>query len=188
MSKPETYHPCLNDNGELVTITKPSVSTSAETWLDSDATATVSVLDATALPESLNGIKFAPWTDAPKTQHEWASVSGQSVEHEPAMKVQPGMHTSAGCIIAETDGRIWVVHPTNAYGNYKASFPKGRIEKNISMQAVAIKEAYEEAGLQVVLTGFFQDVVRSTSISRYYFAKRVGGTPAAVGWESQAVR
>jgi ADP-ribose pyrophosphatase YjhB (NUDIX family) len=97
------------------------------------------------------------------------------------------MHTSAGVVIVEPDGRIWVVHPTNRFGGYQASFAKGRLEKGISLQAQAIKEAYEEAGLQVALTGFFQDVTRSTSVSRYYFAKRVGGTPAATGWESQAV-
>jgi hypothetical protein len=86
MSKPDSFHPCLNDHGELVTITKPSVSTGAETWLDPDATATVSVLDTTALPDELNGIKFAPWTDAPKTQTEWASVSGQTVVDEPVRR------------------------------------------------------------------------------------------------------
>ena len=157
----QSYHPCPNDHGELVSITKPSVSTSAESWLDPDATATVSVLDTIALPDELNGIKFAPWTDVPKTQSDWAKVSGQTVVDEPAMKVQPGMHTSAGCIIVESDNRVWVVHPTNAYGNYKASFPKGRIEKGITLQAQAIKEAFEESGLQVALTGFFQDVTRT---------------------------
>jgi ADP-ribose pyrophosphatase YjhB (NUDIX family) len=181
------YHPCLDDNGKQVTITKPLKSTSAETWLDPDAVATISVLDASALPDELNGVKFAPWTDTPKTQHGWATVSGQAIENEPAMTVPPGMHTSAGVVIVEPDGRVWVVHPTNGFGGYKASFAKGRIEKGVSLQAQAIKEAFEEAGLQVVLTGFFQDVVRSTSISRYYWAKRVGGTPSAAGWESQAV-
>jgi len=187
MNKPDSYHPCLNDHGQLVLITKPSESTKSETWLDPDATATISVLDASALPDELNGVKFAPWTDVPKTLSGWAAVSGQAIENEPSMKVQPGMHTSAGCIIVESDARVWVVHPTNRFGGYQASFAKGRIEKGVSLQAQAIKEAYEEAGLQVALTSFFKDVARSTSISRYYWARRVGGTPAAAGWESQAV-
>jgi len=181
------YHPCLNDHGEFVLITKLSTSTESETWLDPAAIATVAVQDTLALPEVLNGVKFALWTDAPTTRHGWADVSGQNVADEPDMAVQQGMHTSAGVVIVETDGRIWIVHPTNTFGGYNASFAKGRIENGIPLQASAIKEAFEESGLQVTLTSFFQDVVRSTSVSRYYWAKRVGGTPAAAGWESQAV-
>ncbi len=181
------YHPCLDDNGKLVPIYKLSKSTNAETWLDPAAIATVAVQDATALPDELNGVKFASWADAPKTQHGWADVSGQNVADEPDMAVQQGMHTSAGVVIVETDGRIWVVHPTNTFGGYESSFAKGRIENGIPLQASAIKEAYEESGLRVKLTGFFKDVVRSTSVSRYYYAQRIGGTPAAMQWESQAV-
>jgi ADP-ribose pyrophosphatase YjhB (NUDIX family) len=187
MSKLDSYHPCLNDHGELVWITKPSKSTRAESWLDPNATATVSVLDAIALPDELNGIQLSPWTDAPTTQSEWANVCGQAVKNEPAMIVPSGMHTSAGVVIVEPDSRIWIIHPTNAFGGYTASFAKGWIEKGLLLQAQAIKEGYEEAGLQVLLTGFFADIVRSTSVSRYYWARRVGGTPAAAGWESQAV-
>ncbi len=57
----------------------------------------------------------------------------------------------------------------------------------MSLQATAIREAYEEAGIQVQLTRFLIDVPRSTSYTRYYLARRVGGNPAAMGWESQAV-
>jgi hypothetical protein len=55
------------------------------------------------------------------------------------------------------------------------------------MQASAIKEAYEESGLKVEITGFLGDIVRTTSVARYYTAKRVGGDPAKMGWESQSV-
>ena len=39
----------------------------------------------------------------------------------------------------------------------------------------------------MILTGFLCDSVRSTSVTRYYTARRVGGHPADMGWESQAV-
>ncbi len=50
-----------------------------------------------------------------------------------------------------------------------------------------IKEVFEEAGLHVEPYAHLVDVPRSTSRTRYYLARRKGGTPAAMGWESQAV-
>jgi 8-oxo-dGTP pyrophosphatase MutT (NUDIX family) len=62
-----------------------------------------------------------------------------------------------------------------------------RIEGNVSRQASASREAYEEAGLKVRITGFLADSNRSQSYTRYYLAQRVSGHPARMGWESQAV-
>lgn len=39
----------------------------------------------------------------------------------------------------------------------------------------------------VELVAFLCDVARSQSFTRYYRARRMGGTPSAMGWESQAV-
>ena len=103
------------------------------------------------------------------------------------MDVPEKMKQGAGVVVQEPDGRVWVIHPTNAFGGYKSSFPKGTVEDGLSLQASAIKEAYEESGLKVELVSHLMDVVRTTSVARYYLAKRVGGTPADVGWESQAV-
>lgn len=57
----------------------------------------------------------------------------------------------------------------------------------MSPQATAIREAFEEAGLKVKITGFLADSERTETYTRYYLAQRIGGTPAAMGWESQAV-
>ena len=89
--------------------------------------------------------------------------------------------------VEEPDGRLWLVAPSNAFGDYTATFPKGRIEGNGSHQASAIREAYEEAGLKVKIIGFLADSNRSQSYTRYYLAQRVGGDPGLMGWESQAV-
>lgn len=94
---------------------------------------------------------------------------------------------AAGVIVEEPDGRLWLVAPSNGFGSYLATFPKGRIEGNVSRQASAIREAYEEAGLKVRITGFFADSDRTLSYTRYYRAQRIGGNPALMGWESQAV-
>jgi hypothetical protein len=50
-----------------------------------------------------------------------------------------------------------------------------------------VREAFEESGLRVVLTGFLADLTRSRSRTRYYLGRRVGGCPSDMGWESQAV-
>ena len=42
-------------------------------------------------------------------------------------------------------------------------------------------------GLQVRLRKHLVDVKRSQSYTRYFLAERVGGNPANMGWESQAV-
>ena len=103
------------------------------------------------------------------------------------LNVPSGMHAAAGAVIEEADGRLWLVAPTNGYAGYKTTFPKGRPESGASLQVTAIREAYEEAGLKVEITGFLADLPRSQTQTRYYTARRVGGTPAAMGWESQAV-
>ena len=50
-----------------------------------------------------------------------------------------------------------------------------------------VKDREEDSGLQVRLVRHLVDVKRSTSYTRYYLAERVGGNPADMGWESQAV-
>ena len=56
------------------------------------------------------------------------------------------------------------------------------------MQQNAIKEAWEESGLKIEITGILGDFERTTSIARMYTARRVGGDPTTMGWETQAVQ
>lgn len=79
-----------------------------------------------------------------------------------------------------------MVCPTNQYGGYEVTFPKGRTEGK-SLQAAALTEAFEESGLRVRLRRHLIDVRRTQTYTRYYLAERVSGTPAAMGWESQCV-
>ena len=145
----------------------------------------------------LDGVMFAPWYDVPKTHEQWQHVDGQNNEvagfEKPIADVLDArtgkMKTkSAGVIVQEKDGRIWVVEPSNHFADTLHTFPKGGIEHGHSPQVTAIKEAYEESGLKVAITGFAGDYERSTSVTRYYFAKRVGGSPSGHGWESQKVK
>ncbi len=139
------------------------------------------------MPAELNGVPFDPWGDHPTTTAGWNSCVGLMPGLvEPAMEVPPGKKASAGVVAVEPDGRVWIVHPTGGFGGYLATWPKGRVEAGMSMQATAVREAWEESGLKVRITGLLGDFDRTTTRTRYYLAERTGGTPADMGWESQA--
>src|SRR5690606_28506989 len=114
-------------------------------------------------------------------------LAEQHPVEEPDLNRPKGKKAAAGVVIVEDDGRVWAVAPSNAYGGYQATFPKGTCAPGTSLQAVAIREPHEEAGLPLQLTRFLVDVPRSTSYTRYYLARRISGHPGDMGWESQAV-
>ncbi|MBY0242980.1 MAG: NUDIX hydrolase [Burkholderiaceae bacterium] len=180
-----THHPRRNEHGNVVLLTQPSQPTSMQSWSNPDAIATV--IPDGVLPAELNGIALTDWTDVPVTAEAWQGVSGQHGFDEPAFNQPAGKRAAAGVVIQEADGRIWLISPSNRYGGYSTTFPKGRVDDGMHLQATAIREAYEESGLQVAITGFLADSERSLTYTRYYLARRVGGSPAAMGWESQAV-
>lgn len=184
--KPVHHHPKLDEKGELVHVKLPSHSSAPSTWHNPDAVATF--VPGGDVPMSLHGVPFHAWRDHPQTADGWDYVDGQMDDlHEPAFHLPPGKKAASGVVIEEPDGRVWLIAPTNQFGGYEASFPKGTAEPNLSLQANAIKEAFEESGLKVEITGIIGDFARTTSVARLYRAKRVGGTPTAMGWESQAV-
>ncbi len=181
-----THHPRADHNGNAVIIHQPSHGSAPSTWHHADSVATF-VPDGD-VPLSINGVRLLPWHDHPKTDAGWNYVDGINDEiEERRLNVPEGKHASSGVIIEEPDGRVWLIHPTNKFGGYNASFPKGTSEPDLSLQANAIKEVYEETGLKVEITGIVGDYERTTSVCRMYRARRVGGTPTAMGWETQAV-
>lgn len=179
------YHPMPDDRGRPVLLKKPSQPTALSSWGQADAVATV--IPNGDCPTELNGIAMTEWLDVPTSAQAWNDVEGQSEFEEPPFNPPDGKMPAAGVVVEEPDGRFWLVSPSNAFGGYTATFPKGRIDGHISRQASAIREAYEEAGLKVKIIGFFADSNRSQSYTRYYRAQRVAGNPALMGWESQAV-
>ena len=77
--------------------------------------------------------------------------------------------------------------PNSAFGGYAETFPKGQVEQGCTTQETARREPLEEAGLLVKIVAYLCDVPRTTTMTRYYLANRVGGLPTHMGWESQAV-
>lgn len=178
-------HPKPGEHGQPVTIRKPSTPTPPTSWFDPAAVAVF--VPGGPVPAELNGIPVASWGDAPTTDAGWAQVEGLNPDlAESPMKVTPGLKASAGVVVVEPDGRVWLVHPTNGFGGYRATWPKGRVEGGLSMQSTACRECFEESGLKVRIVGLLGDFDRTTTRTRYYLAERTGGSPSLMGWESQA--
>lgn len=180
------HHPKAKEDGHSVAIKKPSHPSAPTTWHSPDAVATF--VPGGDTPLSINGVALRAWKDHPRTTEGWDYVDGVDDNlDEPGFNLPKGKKAASGVIIEEPDGRIWLIAPTNAFGGYEASFPKGTAEEGLSLQANAIKECFEESGLKIEITGFLGDFERTTSVARMYRAKRVGGLPTDMGWESQAV-
>jgi ADP-ribose pyrophosphatase YjhB (NUDIX family) len=180
------YHPHKNDKGQPVALHHPSQPTEAITWSQADQLATVT--PDGPMPEQVNHLAVASWVGAPRNAAGWEQLASACDFAEPPMKTASGKPAASGAVVIEPDGRVWVVSPSNGFGGYTHTFPKGKLvqAEGLSLRANALKEVFEESGLQVELTDFLCDSIRSTSVTRFYLAMRVGGNPAAMGWESQA--
>ena len=181
----KSAHPQKRENGQFVVINHPSQETPLSAWGSANLVATVT--PGGAMPVALNGVAFLECSDTQSTRSGSGELVGVVPSAEPPFVPPAGSRKAAGVVIEEPDGRVWLVAPTNQFGGYTATFPKGTVEEGMSLHATAIVEAYEEAGLRVEILGFLMDVKRSQSFTRYYRARRIGGNPAAMGWESQAV-
>lgn len=181
------FHPRPSDKGQLVEISSPSKATPLSLWETPSQIATV--IPDGSMPDSVNGITVTSWSDPPARLADWEALAGRTSEafEEPAFKPLPGKTAASGAVILELDGRVWAVSPSNRHGGYVNTFPKGTVDAGLGLRGNALKEVFEESGLQIELTGFLCDSVRSTSVTRYYLARRAGGNPANMGWETQAV-
>lgn len=182
----QIIHPQRRPDGGIVVIRQPSASSASASWNDPSCVA--SVLPGGNLPSSLNGIPFQAWEHCPTSANAWNELAQAALIDEPAFSPPEGLAPAAGVVIQEVDGRIWLVCPTNQFGGYEITFPKGRQERGVSLQATALIEAFEESGLHVRLVRHLVDVARTETYARYYLAERVGGAPSAMGWESQCVK
>lgn len=171
------WHPHPDENGKPVLIRQPSLPTLPATWAGPACIATV--IPDGDMPAVLNGI-------AVSAQPLTLPADDEAIA-EPPFVLPPGMRAAAGAVVIEDDGRVWLVSPSNGFGGYSATFPKGRLDPGGTLQHTAVREVFEESGLVVRLEAYLLDVSRTQTHSRYYVARRVGGNPAQMGWESQAV-
>jgi 8-oxo-dGTP pyrophosphatase MutT (NUDIX family) len=132
---------------------------------------------------TLHGKPFESW----KPPTDWRYVPGTSSEIAMPSLPQTKKKRSSGIVMLEPDGRVWLVKPTNGFGGYNYTFPKGGVERELDTRANAIKETYEESGLKGKITGFVGDYEGDTSMTRYFLGERETGTPLDHGPESEAV-
>jgi 8-oxo-dGTP pyrophosphatase MutT (NUDIX family) len=184
-SSAATYHPRPDDHGKPVKIRHPTAPSPSETWNDANTVA-VFVPDG-PVPPALNDVPVAP-ARAPSGAAGWAKL----VDERRGAALAPPMPKSsktvaAGAVIVEPDGRVWLFEPTNHFAGYHRTFPKGTLEHGCSLEATAAREVFEETGLLIRIGRFFVDREGDLSIIRFFLARRIGGTPSAMGWEAQAL-
>jgi ADP-ribose pyrophosphatase YjhB (NUDIX family) len=184
MNQTLVYHPRLDERGRKVLLAKPSEEANLAQVADAGASATF--VPTSSWEQALHGVALASWGPPDTAASVWEELAAPPVD-EPAYVLPTGMRAAAGAVVVEPDGRVWLVAPSNGFAGYQVTFPKGRVDKGASLQATAIKEVWEESGLLVKLTGYLGDFVRTETYTRFYIARRVGGTPCDMGWESQAV-
>ena len=133
----------------------------------------------------LNGVKFEPPTDS----EFWKTAGDSGRFKEPDFDPKhAGAKKSFGCIVVEPDGRVWLIEPKGHFGGYEHTFPKGGKDHGETNQQAAMREVFEESGLQVKIQGHLGDYEKTTSVTRYYIAKRIGGSPSLAGHETGTVK
>lgn len=130
----------------------------------------------------INGIPLRPVENP-----DFKAGTNPHIDEPPFIKIGD-KHRSAGVIMVEPDGRIWLCSPQDNYGGYRNTFPKGTLDGGESPQEAAIREVWEETGLVSKITGYLGDFQRTSSVARYYIGERTGGAPWKAGWESGAVK
>jgi 8-oxo-dGTP pyrophosphatase MutT (NUDIX family) len=184
MNETWTWHPQRDDDGRKVRLHAPSCEANLDAL--ADPLAALTFVPGSVCAGMLGGVALAPCVRA--TVDDACRHAGLAPAFdEPPFVLPAGKHAAAGAVVREADGRLWLVAPSNAFGGYTATFPKGRVEPGLTLRATAIREVWEESGLHVALTAWLGDFSRTQTFTRFYLARRIGGHPGQMGWESQAV-
>lgn len=136
-----------------------------------------------AVSGQLHGVELAPWCDHPVDPAQWElpdMINSSLTEPQPE---EGGKLPAAGAVIIEPDYRVWVAHLHEPFNAACVGFPTARKDPKLSLQATAIREAWEKTGLKVRIIGWLGDFDEEITRTRYYLAARVGGAPAACGWQ-----
>lgn len=106
---------------------------------------------------------------------------------DPGKSLKTGLKQSSGVILVEPEG-VWLVEPTGHFGGYTHTFPKGGVSGSLTHQQSALKELWEETGMQGELLTYLGEYKKTTSQTKLYIGKKTVGQPWSAGWETQAVK
>src|SRR5438552_13997386 len=110
------YHPRRNDHGIPVEIQHPTAPSPEETWKNPAAVAVF--VPYGHVPSVLNGVIVSP-VQRRAGPTDWAElVKDRRGENLPSLVSKHGEKPSAGAVILEPDGRVWLSEPTDHFGGY----------------------------------------------------------------------
>lgn len=85
-------------------------------------------------------------------------------------------HHAFGGVLFDDEGRVLLREPTNHYGGYVWTWPKGQPEPGLSVAKVALKEVGEETGYVMDIVGALPgEYAGSTSSTACFFVGKAGG-------------
>lgn len=139
-------------------------------------------------PAELNGIPFSRWQDHPDP-YGWDEAGLNCAGLiEPPLQAPAGARVTAAAVVLEPDHRIWALAKAANHSSTTARFPAGSQDSSLSLQGVAVREAWERTGLKVRIIGWLGDFDDSPLLhTRYYLAERIGGAPASNPWAEDTV-
>lgn len=160
-------------------------ATELPSWHDGNAFA-VFVRHA-PVPKTLNGTELRAWSLAPSDTRGWNALAADAELPELEFSGPPGLVPAAGVVIVEPDGRVWLHSPVAATAGPFSALPASICRQGETMQAAALRAAFDATGLQVVLERVLGDFARTRAHTRYYIARRIDGTPARHGRATESV-
>jgi 8-oxo-dGTP pyrophosphatase MutT (NUDIX family)/GNAT superfamily N-acetyltransferase len=120
---------------------------------------------------------------AANTDDFWKEVLGYKAEDLAVIdryeELRTGKRLTAGVVMVEPDGRVWVLQPRNEFAGYQNTWIKGGVDPGEATAAAAVREMREEAGFSVEIDSFLGDYMNTdkTGIARMYIGHRTGGGP-----------
>lgn len=105
--------------------------------------------------------------------------------------VPPGKKVAYGGVVFDPEGRVLLREPRNHFDGYVWTFPKGRPDPGESPEATALRETFEETGVQATIDRAIPgEFPGGTTINRYFLmsAPLESGAVPDNDPETQAIR
>lgn len=93
-----------------------------------------------------------------------------------------------GAVVFDDQGRVLLRRPTNEFGGYAWTWPKGKQETGDHPIDTAVREVAEETGYTIETVGLLRGGFSSgSSTSHFFVARAVHHDPKTMHWETEAV-